>query len=274
MYAKLFTQIFDSSIADNWKHRHVFEDILKLADQEGIVDMTPEAIAARTRMPIEMVKAGIAHLESPDPRSRTKDQEGRRLVRLDPEREWGWLIVNYTKYREIKKQTDRKAYMADYMRKYRQKTAVNSQLAESVNYVNTSPSASSSVAVLPKGGMQGGKSVFEAMRSELAPESNGVALFEKFWNAYPLKEKRMMAESAFVTSGAIVEFEAVLAGLSRYKTSDSWCRDDGKFIQHPHNWLLEQRWKEEPRQSTKPKTKASNYVDQQIAEAMRAVEGI
>lgn len=147
MYAKLFTQIFDSSIADNWKHRHVFEDMLKLADQQGIVDMTPEAIAARTRMPIEMVKAGIEHLESPDPRSRTKEQEGRRIVRLDPERSWGWLIVNYTKYREIKKQTDRKAYMADYMRKYRQKTAVNSQLAASVNDVNSSPSPFTSVSL-------------------------------------------------------------------------------------------------------------------------------
>ena len=108
VYAKVFTQIFDSSIADNWKTRHVFEDLLKLADINGVVDMTHEAIAARTRMPLEMVQEAIRQLESPDPRSRTPEADGRRIERLDEHRDWGWLIVNYQKFREISSEEQRR----------------------------------------------------------------------------------------------------------------------------------------------------------------------
>lgn len=79
--------------------RFVFEDLLTLADSDGVVDMTPEAISRRTNVPIELVRRGLAALEAPDPRSRTPDHEGRRIVRLDDHRDWGWLIVNYGKFR-------------------------------------------------------------------------------------------------------------------------------------------------------------------------------
>lgn len=108
LYAKIFTQIFDSSIADNWKTRHVFEDLLKLADINGVVDMTREAIAARTRLPLEMVTEAIAELEKPDPESRTPDHEGRRIARLDEHRTWGWLIVNYDRFRQTASEEQRR----------------------------------------------------------------------------------------------------------------------------------------------------------------------
>ena len=48
MFAKFFQSIFDSSIADDWQLRIVFQDLLVLADKEGVVDMTSEAISRRT----------------------------------------------------------------------------------------------------------------------------------------------------------------------------------------------------------------------------------
>lgn len=146
MYAKLFTQIFDSSIADNWKHRHVFEDLLKLSDQTGIVDMTLTAIAARTRLPLEMVIDGVAALCEPDPASRTKELEGRRLIPIDPVRGWGWRIVNYGKYRSIKTEFDRREYMRGYMRKKRAVKQIVKPMLDSkltpANQTLTPPSAS------------------------------------------------------------------------------------------------------------------------------------
>lgn len=99
MFSKHFTAIFDSSLADDWQVRMVFEDFLKLADKHGIVDMTPESIARRTNVPLEIVLKGIAALEAPDPVSRTPDNEGRRIIRLDDHRAWGWRITNFAKYR-------------------------------------------------------------------------------------------------------------------------------------------------------------------------------
>lgn len=165
MYAKVFTQIFDSSIADNWKHRHVFEDLLKLCDRDGVLDMTPEAIAARTRLPLDMVNEAIEALSSPDPRSRTRDYEGRRLIPLDSldslesKRGWGWLIVNYAKYREMKTQFDKGAYMAEYMQKYRAKSKnvrpKSNRVLQKSNTLDSSVSVVCSVQSSVKGSAEG-----------------------------------------------------------------------------------------------------------------------
>lgn len=100
MFAHVFAQIFDSSIADDPPLRHFFTDLLILANPStGVVDMTPEAIAARTRLKLADVRRWITALEGPDPRSRTPDLDGARIVRLEPEgRAWGWRIVNWEKY--------------------------------------------------------------------------------------------------------------------------------------------------------------------------------
>lgn len=119
MFAKVFAQIFDSSIADDYILRHVFEDLLKLADIDGVVDMTPEAIACRTRAPLKVISDCLAKLAAPDPRSRSPDEDGRRIVLIDSHRSWGWRIVNYVVYREMRDEDARRSYMRDYMRNYR-----------------------------------------------------------------------------------------------------------------------------------------------------------
>lgn len=108
MFAKVFTQIFDSSIADDYRLRHFFTDLLVLAEIDGVVDMTPEAIAARTRIPLDDVLGYLAELEKPDTRSRSKKDKGRRIVRLDRHRDWGWKIVNYRSYRQIASEEQRR----------------------------------------------------------------------------------------------------------------------------------------------------------------------
>ena len=128
MYAKLFQQIFDSSLAEDFRTRHMFMDLLVLAEPDGRVDMTYEAISRRTNIPVKQVRAYIAKLCKPDPSSRTKACGGARLVKLDPEREWGWQIVNFVNYHKIRDQKARREYMRTYMRKRRaeSKPAVNS----------------------------------------------------------------------------------------------------------------------------------------------------
>jgi hypothetical protein len=101
MFAKIFTQIFDSALREKPDVRFTFMDLLFLADTSGRVDMTHEAIAARTNRPVEVIRETIAELEAPDPRSRTRDDDGRRIRRLDDCRAWGWSIVNYNQFSKI-----------------------------------------------------------------------------------------------------------------------------------------------------------------------------
>jgi hypothetical protein len=102
MYAKVFSQILDSSIAVDYEQRHLFMDLLVLADREGVVDMTTEAISRRLNVPEPLVRSNMLKLMEPDPESRSDERDGRRLVLLDDHREWGWQIVNYAFYRDMK----------------------------------------------------------------------------------------------------------------------------------------------------------------------------
>jgi hypothetical protein len=120
MFAKIFGQIFDSSIADNYQTRHVFMDLLVLADSDGVVDMTVGAISRRTGVPLEQVQAALAELCAPDASSRTPDDDGRRLLPIDPVRSWGWQIVNYAHYRRIRDEESRREYHRDYRRRERE----------------------------------------------------------------------------------------------------------------------------------------------------------
>ena len=122
MYAKVFAQIFDSSIANNYELRHFFTDLLVLAEIDGVVDMTPEAISARTRIPLDMVTRFLAELSQPDPRSRSPENDGRRIVLLDEHRDWGWQIVNYAVYRQIASEEQRREKTKTRVRKYRIKS--------------------------------------------------------------------------------------------------------------------------------------------------------
>lgn len=119
MYVKIYSQVFDSSLAEDYQTRHVFMDLLVLADPEGEVDMTHEAIARRTNVPIAIIRDAIGKLTVSDVNSRSKDHEGKRLIPIDPERNWGWKIVNFRHYRNIKNEAARREYMRTYMAKKR-----------------------------------------------------------------------------------------------------------------------------------------------------------
>lgn len=119
MFGKIFEQIYDSSIAEDWQTRIVFQDFIVLADINGVVDRTPESISRRTNVPLQIVQEAIAKLEGPDPHSRSTEENGARIRRLDPHRSWGWEIVNYERYRAIASDEQRRENTRNRTRKWR-----------------------------------------------------------------------------------------------------------------------------------------------------------
>jgi hypothetical protein len=138
VYAKVFNQIFDSSIADDFRLRHFFMDMLVLADLNGCVDMTQTAIAARTRIPLKDVTAMLVKLEQPDRESRTPDADGRRIERLDDHRTWGWSIINYTRFREIASEEQRREKTRARVANFRAKRQQNATCNAPVTLANAS----------------------------------------------------------------------------------------------------------------------------------------
>jgi len=112
VYGKVFDQIYKSTVAECWQALVTFQQFIVLADSDGIVDMTPSSISRTTNIPIEIIEEGIAKLEEKDPQSRSPLEDGRRIIRLDEHRDWGWKLVNHAYYmglrtREDKKEADR-----------------------------------------------------------------------------------------------------------------------------------------------------------------------
>ena len=113
MFGKIFESIYDGSLHGDWKALVVFQQLIVLCDSDGVIDATTRAIAARTGIPIEIINEGIEALEQPDDESRSREMEGRRIVRLDDHRSWGWQIVNHAQYRDTVSKADARTKAAE-----------------------------------------------------------------------------------------------------------------------------------------------------------------
>ena len=106
--------------------------------------MTADAISRRTTIPAHIIAKGLAVLVLPDPQSRSQDCEGRRIELINEARPWGWRIVNYKHYRDMRTASDRRDYMRDLMRSRRagEKAAVSDDAQVLAPVSNVSPSYS------------------------------------------------------------------------------------------------------------------------------------
>jgi len=113
-YTKLFNTIITSSIwSEDDKTRILWVTMLALSDFDGKVLGAIPGIANAARMSITDCEKSLDRLMSPDPYSRTPDEEGRRIRKIDG----GWLIINHAKYR------DNRGSRAEYFRDWRDKRA-------------------------------------------------------------------------------------------------------------------------------------------------------
>lgn len=94
-FVKLFTSLLDSS---TWalpdSQRVIWITLLGMANSRGRVHASICGIANRARKSIPEVQEALQVFLSPDPYSRSKEHEGRRLLEIDG----GWQLVTYEKH--------------------------------------------------------------------------------------------------------------------------------------------------------------------------------
>lgn len=108
MYGKIFESMYEGTLYGQWQAIITFQQLIVLADKDGIVDMTPPAIAARTSIPLEHIEKGIEVLTKEDKYSRSDKNNGKRIILTDEARPWGWQIVNYDYYCKIASREDKR----------------------------------------------------------------------------------------------------------------------------------------------------------------------
>lgn len=184
VYGKVFDSIYDGTLAGHWEAIVTMQQFIVLATPDGIVDMTPEAIAGRTTIPLDIIRKGIGFLEKPDPFTRTPGEDGKRIVLLDDHRPWGWRLVNHWKYMalrnmEQKREADR--VRISEKRKQNKDVAIGSQSVANVAHLDSdSDKRKEGEKTLPPGiTKEDWKSFFDhrvALKKRLTPRAEELAL--------------------------------------------------------------------------------------------------
>ncbi len=117
-YTKLFSSIVTSTIwREDDKTRIVWITMLALKNRHGQVAGSVPGLAAMANVSTEDCRAALVRLSEPDPDSRSKEFDGRRIEAMDG----GWQVLNHGKYRDAMSKDERAAYQAAWQKKYRQK---------------------------------------------------------------------------------------------------------------------------------------------------------
>ena len=70
--------------------------------------------------------------------------------------------------------------------------------------------------------------------------------FTLFWSAYPKKVSKGQAEKVFIkVYKSLPNTSVLMSRLEIAKTSESWTKDNGKFIPHASTWLNAKGWEDE-----------------------------
>ena len=207
LYSRVFLQILDSSIAEDYRTRHFFEDLLKLADRDGVVDMTHSAIARRLNAPEAEVREAIAKLEAPDPNSRDPKKEGRRIERLSDHRDWGWRIINWNEYEAI-----------------RDRAAANERLIRHRNRKRDEKASSNGASD--------------------DTTSSPPGRFSEFWSIYPRREAKPKAILAWKKVKPS-EVDLILKHVCDKAVTEDWKKEGGKYVPLPASYLNARRWEDE-----------------------------
>jgi hypothetical protein len=107
-YTKLFGSIIASTIwRESKETKIVWITMLAMAKKDGIVEASIPGLAVLAGVTTQECERAINTLLSPDPYSRSKEHEGRRIATV----EGGWHILNHAKYRAKMGADQRREYL-------------------------------------------------------------------------------------------------------------------------------------------------------------------
>ncbi len=268
MFVKLFTQILDSSIADNRRLRHFFTDLLLCSDAKGFVMMTPTAIARRIGTTVEEVEWGLSELEKPDPHSKTPDYEGRRIMRLDGVG-YGWLIINYESYRALKDGDQMREATKQRVKRFREKAK-----AENVTPCNASvtPCNADVTHVTLGNAITEAEAEAEAEANTDLVNTQSVKLSKtdmatKIYKLYPKKVGKDAAFKAIVSALGKIRADELIEAVTAFAQISKGT--DMQYIPNPATWFNQGRWADD-RETWKPRTQGNAGARQPSTHATRS----
>ena len=117
-FTKLFSGLVHSTVWREEMHvKVVWITMLALSDRNGNVLASMPGLADAARVSLPQCEDALRRLAAPDKHSRTKEHDGRRIEPCDG----GWHLFNYTKYRNLRDDENRRQQVREAVGRYRQK---------------------------------------------------------------------------------------------------------------------------------------------------------
>jgi hypothetical protein len=225
MYGKHFASMYEGSMMGAgpvvfavWGYV-----IAKAVDSQ--VELNPKLLAVLIGTDEQSVRDAIDYLCREDPDSRSKENDGRRLVRLG---QFSYSVTTHAAYRAIRHEDDRREYNRKKQAEYRQKkkdvppcTAVYHGVPQSAHT----------------------EADTEAEAETKAKNKN--PLFEQFWESYPKRRRsgKAAAEKSWKIAIKSCDATTILEAVNRYAESPV---GKGEFVKGPAAWLNGGHWADDP----------------------------
>ena len=117
-FTKVFESLLDSTVWQESKEtRLVWITMLLMKNRLHVVEASVPGLAKRAGVTVMECEEALGRFLAPDPYSRTKDYDGRRIEVV----EGGWKVLNGEAYKQRMGPEERRQYQAAWMREYRRR---------------------------------------------------------------------------------------------------------------------------------------------------------
>lgn len=242
MFGKFFASAFTGSMMASGPEVFAVWGYVIANTIDSSVELNPRLLAALIGSTPDRMQEAIDTLCLPDQHSRSKNDDGRRLIR---EGAFQYRVTNHAKYRNIRDEEGRREYNRIKQQEHRAKKAVVKQpvidsQSQSSKSANTEAEEETEKEISPTAHLAA---------SGKAKVSTFPVGFERFWMAYPRKVGKDAAAKAFAKRKPDAKLLAsMLEAIAAQCTSPAWIKDGGQFIPHPATWLTQGRWQDEQQQ--------------------------
>lgn len=131
-FGKIFESTFTGSMVGSGASVFaVWSYVIANTRPPGLVEINPVILASMIGAGVNDIESALDYLQAADPRSRSKDCEGRRLIKVD---DFLYSVPTWQKYRDSRNDEERRAYNAEAARKHRAK--VKASIASSITVID------------------------------------------------------------------------------------------------------------------------------------------
>lgn len=258
-YTKLFSSITESTVwGEPYSTRIVWVAMLAMADARGNVYGAVPGLARRANVTLPEAEAALLSFLSPDPYSRTKTDDGRRIEEIDG----GWRLINHAKYGAVRDAEERKEYKRQWDRENRpsghKRKSDSSPTA--VRQDPTNPTEPTPLTPTP--------TLDKAKAKALVQRS--AARFAEFWDGYPVKKGKAAAEKAWRSKGCDAIADQVIEHVRLMQAhDDDWRRG---FVPHGSTYVNGERWQDQPKRG--PPQTGQQGPQSKTLSAIQRLEGM